>query len=218
MAQTAQDYPTTFPFGATSEPYSAAHPHKGNDHPTPMRTPLIIGDTLVGYTGNSGEYMGMKYAPHLHIQAGRDEWVQQVLDPNPYEFKPGMVVHAARASQWGNYVIIRLDNGVYVCYAHLDEIVVKEGQQIGGRKVKVRDNIIAARIVFSEVKGDKFQDVHNGKADAFIISNFGDMEFDKFLIKIWQRKDSEDFRNRRMSLFADTANSKLDQIRQIVAG
>lgn len=124
----ADQYPITFPYGATDAPYSPARPHKGNDRPTPMGTKIRIGSTVIGLTGNSGLSTG----PHLHSQAGTDEWCQNTLQPDQYEFKPGKVVHVGNASQWGNYIIMQVNPDRYICYAHLSEIMVKEGQEITG--------------------------------------------------------------------------------------
>lgn len=123
----ARDYSVSFPYGATSSPYSPASPHRGNDRPCPNGTPIVIGDTTIGWTGMTGWATG----PHLHTQAGTDEWCQRTFEPTGLEFQPGTVVHWGWADQWGNYVIIQVGGG-YICYAHLSQTNVSVGQVING--------------------------------------------------------------------------------------
>lgn len=122
----AQTYPVTFAYGDVDGVYyTNRNPHRGNDRPTPSGTSIVIGNAVIGYTGNTG----MTSGPHLHTQAGTDEWCQSTVEPSPYEFQPGTVVNAGYGTQWGNYIIIRT-GGHYICYAHLSEINCYIGQQI----------------------------------------------------------------------------------------
>lgn len=121
-------YNISFPYGATTPPYSPAHPHRGADRKCPIGTPVIINGVTIGLTGNSGSYNGQPYAPHCHIQA----WVGDVANtrnPAPYEFKGGTVINTGVGPQWGNFVTILVD-GVNVTYAHLSKINVKKGDRI----------------------------------------------------------------------------------------
>lgn len=123
---TAKDYKVEHPYGATYYPWSPRHPHRGNDRSTPMRTKVFIGRRLIAYTGTTGLSSG----PHLHTQAGTDEWAQTTLNPTPYDFKTGVVENVGWGDEWGNFVIIRTDGGIRVVYAHLDEVVVQPGEVI----------------------------------------------------------------------------------------
>lgn len=123
----ARDYAVTFPYWATSAPYSAAKPHRGNDRPCPSGTPVIIGDTTIGWTGMTGWAIGA----HLHTQAGTDINCQNTFNPTPLEFQPGAVAARGWGDQWGNYVIIRVGSQ-YICYAHLSQTNVSVGQVING--------------------------------------------------------------------------------------
>lgn len=125
---TAKDYPVSFAYGDVDGVYyTNLNPHRGNDRACPEGTPVVIGSTTIGWTGTTG----MSSGPHLHIQAGRDQWCQQTIEPSPYEFMKGTVAVAGWGDQWGNYIIIKTIADVYTCYAHLSNINVHEGQVIG---------------------------------------------------------------------------------------
>lgn len=121
----AKVYSINFPYGATSYPYSVSSPHRGNDRPCPTGTPIVIGNTTIGWTGSTGWATG----PHLHTQAGTDMYAQRTVNPAPYEFQPGKVVAKGWGDQWGNYVIIQVGSH-YICYAHLSQTNVSVGQVI----------------------------------------------------------------------------------------
>lgn len=123
----ARDYAVSFPYGATSAPYSYSSPHRGNDRACPSGTPVIIGNTTIGWTGMTGWATG----PHLHTQAGTDLYCQNTFNPSGLEFQPGTVAAKGWATQWGNYVIVKTAGG-YICYAHLQQTNVSVGQVING--------------------------------------------------------------------------------------
>lgn len=123
-------YPVTTPYRSTDYPYSKDHPHKGIDYGL-YYNPIMIEGTQVAVSGNTGEYKGMTYDPHLHVQAGRDEWAQNDINPTPYVGKSGKVVKTGWADQWGNYICIQVGD-VNVFYCHLSKIMVTVGQEVGG--------------------------------------------------------------------------------------
>lgn len=130
---TLKDYPISFPYNSADAPYSLLHRHRGADRACPIGTPIVIGSTTIGLTGNSGQSSG----PHCHIQA----WVNEpsnTRNPAPYEFKPGEVVQAGVSSDFGNYITIDV-GGVNVSYCHLSQINVKVGQVIGDDMVQDQD-------------------------------------------------------------------------------
>jgi len=131
---TAQDYKITFPYNATTAPYSVVRPHKGNDRKMPVGVPVVINSVVVAYSGQTGSYNGVPNLPHLHTQAGTDQACQNTVDPTPFEFKPGTVValRTTNENQWGKYITIKTLSGMYITYAHLSQINVTVGQVIGG--------------------------------------------------------------------------------------
>lgn len=122
----ASTYPVTFPYGATSSPYSVAHPHRGDDRPTPSGTPVVISGVTIGLTGATGNVTG----PHLHVQ----EWQSDVADTRKPQnaFKPGTVIQTSSSSDFGNYITIKTADGWNDSYCHLSKINVTVGQVIGG--------------------------------------------------------------------------------------
>lgn len=122
-------YPINFGYGETTTLNGRPYTHRGNDYPL-INQPVLINGTKIGISGATGLVSG----PHVHVQAGRDEWAQQTIDPTPYVGKPGTVVKTSSASQWGNYVCVRV-GGVNVFYCHLSTIDVQVGQVIGGEEM-----------------------------------------------------------------------------------
>lgn len=124
----AQDYPVTFPYGATSAPYSPSHPHRGDDMPTPLGTQVLVGNAVVGLTGSTGQSTG----PHLHVQqwSGNAANTRKPVD----KWKPGTVIAAdSNPNQsWGKHVTVKNDDGWNTTYAHLSEVKVTVGQVIQG--------------------------------------------------------------------------------------
>lgn len=125
----AADYQVSFGYGAYDGVYyTASRPHRGNDRPCWTGTPIVINGVTIALSGATGNVSG----PHLHTQAGTDEWCQNTINPTPYEFQPGTVVRTGYASQWGNYIIIKVESA-YICYAHLNAIYVSVGQVISAQ-------------------------------------------------------------------------------------
>lgn len=131
MSKTAQDYPVTFDYNKKADldgNGTYEYTHKGRDRSMVTGVKLVIGDTTLGLTGNTGKSTGS----HLHTQAGWDFYAQNHINPKGHEFKTGRVV-AIRTTDtggWGRYVIVRNNNGVYVVYAHLHKVYVKVGDII----------------------------------------------------------------------------------------
>lgn len=136
-----KNYPISFGYNATTTLNGKPYTHKGSDRAAPTGTKIIIGSTTIGETGNTGLSTG----PHCHLQAGKDEWAQETINPDPYWFKGGTVHSTGYGDQWGNYICIKVGD-VYVYYCHLSEINVKKGQKIGGTMAKItkdQENVLS---------------------------------------------------------------------------
>jgi hypothetical protein len=137
---TASDYQVTFPFGATTAPYTPAHPHRGDDYPCANGTPLVIDGEEIARTGDTGDVTG----PHLHVQ----EWLDDVANCRrpQHAFKPGLVTAANNNvnQQWGKHITILNPDGWNTTYCHLSEVFVNVGQVIGVNMEKADvDNLVA---------------------------------------------------------------------------
>ena len=128
---TASDYSVSFPYGATSAPYSPSRPHRGNDRPCPTGTPVVIGSTTIGLTGATGYTFGA----HLHIQEWSGSYANTRKPRN--EFKGGKVINVdlngtQGDGSFGKFISIQTSDGWVDSYCHLSKINVKVGQVISG--------------------------------------------------------------------------------------
>lgn len=125
----AKDYPVTFPYGATTAPYSPAHPHLGEDRKMPKGTPIPVNGVLVGYAGSTGKSTG----DHTHNQ--RQDKNGKVINPQGGGFevpKPTVVTETGyKADSIGYYVRYRDGNGFIWSIFHMDKPAsVRVGQQL----------------------------------------------------------------------------------------
>ncbi len=120
----ASDYPINYPYGATDAPYSASHPHRGDDRACPTGTPIVINGITIGLTGATGMVTG----PHLHIQ----EWSTSYADTRKPQnaFVGGTVVDLGTLSEFGNFITILTGDNWHDTYCHLSQINVTKGQLI----------------------------------------------------------------------------------------
>lgn len=157
----AQDYAINFPYGATSEPYSATRPHRGNDRPCPTGTPIVIGGTVIGLTGATGFVSG----PHLHIQEHTADNYANVRKPQN-EFKPGTVIGVYPNSKgdgtFGKFIDIQNSDGWVDSYCHLSQINVQVGQKVG----EDMPDIISESTARIAASGVLFRDGYDGRPNA----------------------------------------------------
>lgn len=127
---TAKDYPVTFPYGATTAPYSPAHPHTGEDRKMPLdeRVAIEVNGVVVGYAGTTGNSTGI----HTHTQ--RQDKNGKVIHPQGGGFdvsQPTIVTATGFNSSIGNFVRYKDGNGETWSQFHMDSpAVVRVGQQL----------------------------------------------------------------------------------------
>jgi len=185
----AKDYSVNFPYGATSAPYSAARPHKGNDRPCPARTPIVIGDTTIGLTGDTGYTFGA----HLHIQEWNGSY-SNVRKPQN-EFKPGTVIGVYPNSKgdgsFGKFIDIQTADGWVDSYCHLSAINVQVGQKVGGSMAE-KTNLGTARILAESILGRDRDFTHAGKGDADLNQNHVNVDLSNgYIYNLWTSKEAQ---------------------------
>lgn len=141
----ALDQPVSFSYGNPNYPYTAKNPHRGVDLNAYKPMPVVVQGYQIALSGNTGSYQGYTYAYHIHIQAGRDEWAQKTIEPTPYIGKAGTVVKTGWASEWGNYVCVRVGD-VNVYYCHLSRIDTYVGYIIGDDMDSKTEEILRSAI------------------------------------------------------------------------
>jgi hypothetical protein len=138
---TAKDYAVYFPYGATSAPYSKAHPHRGEDRCNKLGVPVAIGSTTIGLVGATGEVYdsqgnkGTPAAAHLHIQEWSGSYANTRKPQN--SFKGGKVINVdlngtQGDGSFGKFISIQTSDGWVDSYCHLSKVNVKVGQVISG--------------------------------------------------------------------------------------
>lgn len=130
---TAKDYPITFPYGATSPPYSATHPHSGEDRKMPVGTPVEVSGVVIGLSGNTGQSTGA----HLHVQKRINDIITHPLGSG-FDVV-GTVVETGENDEIGKFVRIQAGSQKW-SYFHLSEIRVNEGDIIKKKEETVMFN------------------------------------------------------------------------------
>lgn len=186
----AQDYAVNFPFGATSAPYSATRPHRGNDRPCPAGTPIVINGTVIGLTGATGYVFGA----HLHIQEHTADNYSNVRKPQN-EFKPGTVIGVYPNSKgdgsFGKFIDIQTADGWVDSYCHLSAINVQVGQKVGGSMAE-KTNLGTARILAESILGRDRDFTHAGKGDADLNQNHVNVDLSNgYIYNLWTSKEAQ---------------------------
>lgn len=129
-------YPISFPYGATTDPYSASHPHRGDDRAAPLGTPINVLGTTIGFVGMTGLATGY----HCHIQ----EWQTSKLNIRKPQnaFKGGTVIEVdpignTGDGSWGKYVTVKNGDGWNSSYCHMNTVNAKVGQVLKGEDMAI---------------------------------------------------------------------------------
>lgn len=128
-----KDFPVSFPYNATSSPYSPSKPHHGEDRAAPVGTAITVSGTLLGLVGSTGYSFG----PHCHI----DKNVSfpssggYVNPSNWVNIKSGTVVFAQDYGTAGKTVVVAADDGFYYRFLHMSEIKAQVGQRVGDEMI-----------------------------------------------------------------------------------
>jgi hypothetical protein len=197
---TASDYPINFPYGATDAPYSAAHPHRGDDHPCPTGTPLVIGGGQIGLTGATGNVIG----PHLHIQEWHNEYSDVRKPQNA--FAPGTVVNVDPTGtqgdgSFGKFITIQTADGWNDTYCHLSWIDVNVGDVLTKGVMMTPKNLLIN--YFQALLG---REPDQGAYDSFL-GKPADLVFDAIIT-------SPEYHARQQMLLE--APTQIEQIKDIV--
>jgi len=135
MAQAA-NYQVSFPFGAITSPYSRLSPHRGDDYPCPVGTPVMVNNMLIGHTGNTGYVVpaptvdNPNAGRHLHVS----RWVngQAVVPGNVFSLPGAVVLDTGYNATDGNFVRLKCNGSVYA-YCHLDSTApLRPGMAVAG--------------------------------------------------------------------------------------
>ena len=179
------DYPINFPYGATTAPYSPAHPHRGNDRACPTGTPIIVAGTTIGLVGSTGLATG----PHCHIQEWRGN--NSIVRKPQNEFKAGVVTSVGWHNQFGNFVNILNPDGWTDTYAHMSKIIAVKGQQIGGDMAE-KLSLSGARILAEEILGRDRDATHSGKGDGDLNANHVGKDLtNAYLYSLWTSDEAK---------------------------
>lgn len=124
MAKTIWDYKVSFPYGATSAPYSKSNPHKGEDRAAPAGTPITVNGVQIGLVGTTGYSTGN----HCHI----GKWSggsHKAPNGGGKSFKSAVVTQVAQDAVNGKYVRVQADGYSWV-YLHMSKQTCKVGQKL----------------------------------------------------------------------------------------
>lgn len=116
------DYKVSFPYGATSAPYSPISPHKGEDRAAPMGVAITVNGNIIGYVGTTGYSTGT----HLHVGKWKGS---NHYPPNGggATFTNAVVTQVAEDTVNGKYVRIQADGYSWV-YLHMSRQTATVGQ------------------------------------------------------------------------------------------
>lgn len=204
MSKTAKDYPVTFPYGATTSPYSPSRPHLGDDRSMPTGTPVTVNGVAVGLSGSTGISSG----PHLHTQKVQNG---QVVKPTGGGFKvssPVNVTEVGYKSNIGNYVRYKDAKGVEWSQFHLSKVLVKKGKLTEEEDMTTKGTAIYLVRTLQ----------HKHSPSEASIKSWTGLDNDQLYAKLKKVYDSDWFKAQTAKIKANDseAQAKLDQVKKIV--
>jgi len=180
-------YPVSFPFGATSDPYSPSNPHKGDDHAAPYGTPIDVNGVVIGLVGSTGLSTGN----HCHIGrfvGGR------ATNPNGggFRFNDAVVTEIGQDATNGKYVRVQADDASWV-YLHMsDNSKVKVGDKLQGADMpSTVDRELSGELLTAFFTPEQIKD-QGGEA---FIQSWAGTESNSMIKALYE---SPQFRNKRL--------------------
>lgn len=171
---TVADCPITLPYGATSAPYTSAHPHRGRDYGCPEGTPLVVAGQQIGLSGMTGHAIG----PHCHVQEWHGDYSKTREPQNA--FVAGTVVNidpngTQGDGSFGKFITIQTADGWNDTYCHLSQINVKVGQVIGGNMPLAPEDEFYKQIGLGVSRSKIWETVNTNKDGAVVGQNVVDV-------------------------------------------
>ena len=116
--------------------------HLGNDYYSPLNEPVLLQNTQLGLSGNTGNVGG----PHVHVAKWKPgnvpggyyvaKYDRTYFDPSDVKGITGTVSETGRGTDSGYFVRVAANNGYTYEFFHLNRIDVKVGDIIGDETMK----------------------------------------------------------------------------------
>lgn len=120
-------YPVSFPYGATSSPYSKTNPHKGEDRAAPTGTPIPVNGHVIGEVGNTGYSFGS----HCHVGKWKGGVSHNPNGGGETLADTAVVTQVDTVGKTNNGKFVRVNAGGYDwVYLHLSKVNVKVGDKL----------------------------------------------------------------------------------------
>lgn len=191
-----KDFAVSFPYGATSAPYSASHPHRGRDYGCPSGTPLVVEGQQIGLSGATGKVIGA----HTHVQEWKGDYAN-TREPNN-AFQPGTVTNidpngTQGDGSFGKFITVQNADGWNDSYCHLSEIDIAVGDILGVETMNIDD----VKNLANEMLDKDRLPMSDADAGALAGKSFHDVYFTMAAFQ-----DHINYRNKITTAFAEMDN------------